>query len=171
MILTFDGEDVNDTRELVRIVGDSAVGETVRVIVFRDGETQTLRVTLGRRETAEGLQPDTSNETSENAPTPDQNDDILGMRLTPLTDALREELGVQMVSGGLVIEAIDPESDAAAKGLQPSDVIVEVAQQSVTGVDMFHDRIETAVEAGQKSILLLIRRSGSPRFVALSLED
>jgi serine protease Do len=38
----------------VRIVGDSGVGETVRMLVFRDGETQTLLVTLGRRETAEG---------------------------------------------------------------------------------------------------------------------
>ena len=170
VILTFDGEDVNDTRELVRIVGDSAVGETVRVIVFRDGETQTLRVTLGRRETAEGLESNTPDD-NETAPAPDQSGDILGMRLAPLTDVLREELEAQMVSGGLVIEGVDPESDAAAKGLQARDVIVEVAQQPVTGVDMFRDRIETATEAGQKSILLLIRRSGSPRFVALSLES
>ena len=32
------------------------------------------------------------------------------------------------------------------------------------------DRIGEAKEAGRKSLLLLIRRAGDPRFVALSLE-
>jgi serine protease Do len=32
------------------------------------------------------------------------------------------------------------------------------------------DRIDEAKEAGRKSILLLIRRGGDPRFVALSIE-
>jgi serine protease Do len=57
VILSFGGEDIADTRELVRIVGESGVGETVRMLVFRDGDTQTLLVTLGRRETAEGVRP------------------------------------------------------------------------------------------------------------------
>jgi len=53
VILTFNGHDVADTRELVRRVGNTAVGATVPVTVFRDGEMTTLDVTLGRRETAE----------------------------------------------------------------------------------------------------------------------
>ena len=55
VILSLDGEEIADTRELVRVVGDSAEGQTVRLLVFRDGETRTVRVTLGRRETAEGM--------------------------------------------------------------------------------------------------------------------
>jgi hypothetical protein len=42
VILSFGGEEIEDTRELVRIVGESGVGETVRMLVFRDGETQTF---------------------------------------------------------------------------------------------------------------------------------
>ena len=57
VILSFDGEDVADTRELVRRVGNAEVGKTVDVVVFRDGETETLAVTLGRREEAEGAIP------------------------------------------------------------------------------------------------------------------
>ncbi|MEP1587436.1 MAG: trypsin-like peptidase domain-containing protein, partial [Tateyamaria sp.] len=57
VITSFAGVDVQDTRGLVRQVGNSPVGETVRVVVFRDGETVTLRVTLGRREEAEGAVP------------------------------------------------------------------------------------------------------------------
>ena len=167
VILTFDGEDVDDTRELVRIVGESSVGETVRVVVFRDGETETLRITLARRETAEGLAPDTDPA----APQPQPSSEILGMELVPLTDELRGQLDAMNVSGGLVIEAVDPASDAAAKGLQPGDVIAEVAQQPIPDLDAFRTRIDAARDAGQESVLLLIRRAGSPRFVALSLAE
>jgi serine protease Do len=167
VILSFNGVDVADTRELVRIVGDSTVGETVRMVVAREGETQTLRVTLGRRETAEGV----ASTTPDGQPVPPASAEVLGMELAPLTDELREQLGAQTVSGGLVIEAVDPASDAAGKGLQAGDVITEVAQQPVASVDDFRARVDTAVENGQQSILLLIRRAGNPRFVALSLAD
>jgi serine protease Do len=167
VILSFNGQDIADTRELVRIVGDSAEGETVRVLVSRDGETQTLRVTLGRRETAEGAAPTTP----DGRPVPPQPAEVLGMELTPLTDDMRDQLGLAGVSGGLVISSVDPSSDAAAKGLEPGDVITEAAQQPVADVAAFRNRVETAIENGQKSILVLIRRGGNPRFVALSLED
>ncbi|MCU4653985.1 DegQ family serine endoprotease [Roseibacterium sp. SDUM158016] len=167
VILSFDGEDIQDTRELVRIVGESGVGETVRMLVYRDGATQTLLVTLGRRETAEG-----SGATApDGAPIPEPSAEILGLTVSPLTDELREQLDAQGVAGGLVIEAVDPASDAASKGLQVGDIVTEVGQQPVRSADDFRARVDTAEEAGQKSILLLIRRAGNPRFVALSLED
>lgn len=166
VILSFNGRDIQDTRELVRIVGESAVGETVRVIVFRDGETQTLRVTLARRETAEG----NAAITPDGAPVTPSNAEILGMTLTPLTDELRESLDARTITNGLVIEGVTPDSDAASKGLQPGDVITEVGQQPVGTVEAFGERIDSAREGGQQSILLLIRRGGNPRFVALSLE-
>ncbi|BDW84504.1 serine protease [Roseicyclus marinus] len=167
VILSFDGQDIEDTRGLVRIVGDSAEGDTVRVVVFRDGGTETLRVTLGRRETAEGL----GATTPDGAPVPTPSAEVLGMELVPLTDELRQQLGAQGVANGLVIETVDPASDAAAKGLLPGDIITEVAQQPVSSVADFGARVRAASDAGQKSVLLLIRRAGNPRFVALSLEE
>jgi serine protease Do len=167
VILSFNGQDIQDTRGLVRIVGDSAEGETVRVVVFREGATETLLVTLGRRETAEG----TGAITPEGAPIPTPSAEVLGMSLAPLTDELRQQLGAQGVSNGLVVESVDPASDAAAKGLEPGDIITEVAQQPVTTAADFGARVQSAVDAGQKSILLLIRRGGNPRFVAISLEE
>ena len=42
VIISFDGTDVEDTRELVRIVGYAPVGKAVRVVVFREGGTQAV---------------------------------------------------------------------------------------------------------------------------------
>ena len=149
------------------MVAAAPEGETVRMVVFRDGQTQTLRVTLGRRETAETADQAMPGEEPSVEPS---SGEVLGMTVTPLTDELRDQLGAQGVEG-LVIEAVDVESDAAAKGLQAGDVITEVGQQAVVDLASFEERISEASEAGQKSILLLIRRAGNPRFVALSLED
>jgi serine protease Do len=165
VILSFDGEDIEDTRELVRIVGESGVGETVRMTVHRDGATETLLVTLGRRETAEGVAGPSA------LPEAEPSAEVLGLTVTPLTDELRQQLGAEGVAGGLVIEGVDPASDAASKGLQPGDIITEVAQQPVRSVDEFEERVSAASDAGQKSVLLLIRRGGDPRFVALALDD
>ncbi|WP_420397666.1 Do family serine endopeptidase [Nioella sp.] len=162
VITTFDGVEVDDTRELVRVVGASGVGETVRVVVYRDGATQTLLVTLGRRETAES-------EAFPDAPGAEvmPSSEILGLTLAPLTDEAREANGVQ---DGLLVEAVDPESEAAERGLEPGDVITEVGQQPVSDVAGFQARVDEADEAGQNSILLLIRRDGTPRFVALPID-
>ena len=169
VILSFDGREIADTRELVRIVGESNVGETVRVLVFRDGATETLRVTLGRRETAESAEatPDASEATPDVAPT----SEILGMTLAPLTDEVREQLNAQNVTGGLVIQDIDAASEAAEMGLRAGDIITEVTQQSVENVAEFQTLVQAARDAGQQSILLLIRRDGNPRFMALAIED
>lgn len=163
VILSFDGMPISDTRELVRIVGESAEGQTVPVVVSRAGANETLNITLGRRETAEGL----AATTPDGQPVPPPSAEVLGMRLAPVTDALRQQLGLSAGLEGLVIEAIDPASDAAAKGLALGDVITEVAQRPIVDVSEFQARVETAKDNGQKSILLLIRRAGNPRFVAL----
>lgn len=166
VILTFDGNEVEDTRGLVRVVGDSNVGETVRVVVYRDGGTETLRITLGRRETAESAAaPTTLGETPE-APS----SVILGMTLTPLTDALRAELNASGVAEGLVITELDPASNAAEMGLQVGDIITEVTQSTVATFEDFQQRVDIANDAGQETILMLIRRDGNPRFMALSIK-
>jgi serine protease Do len=165
VILSFDGKQVEDTRGLVRQVGNTQVGKTVRVVVFREGQTQTIKVTLGRREAAEGAvpaaQPNGEPEPSEGA--------ILGMTLSTLTEELRGQLDLSDEATGLVVTDVDNLSDAYEKGLRAGDLITEAGQQQVNTISDFEDRIADAEEAGRKSILLLVRRAGEPRFVALPL--
>lgn len=167
VILTFDGTDVEDVRGLVRTVGNTAVGKAVRVIVLRGGKTQTLLVTLGRREEAEAAvpaaQPVTPEEPTEK--------DMLGLTVTPMTEELRTELGLDEGAEGLVITNVDELSKAYEKGMRAGDVITEASQQKVVSVSDLDARVAEAEEAGRKSILLLVRRGGEPRFVALALDE
>ncbi|MEO0484612.1 MAG: Do family serine endopeptidase [Pseudomonadota bacterium] len=166
IIIRFDGVEIEDTGELVRIVGNSPVGKEVPVIVLRNGRTETLTVVLGRRETAIAV--------PAAAPAPEEDAEpealeMLGLSLAILDDEARDALGVGDIEG-LVITDVDETSEAFEKGLRAGDVINEAGQQKVLTLTAFSDQIEAAQEAGRKSVLLLVRRGADPRFVALSIE-
>jgi len=167
VILSFDGVDVEDTRGLVRQVGNTPVGKSVRVVVLREGGTQTLLVTLGRREDAENAVPTAMQDDGGGESTKE----VLGMTISILTDELREEMGISDSMTGLFVIDIDEMSEAYEKGLRTGDLITEAGQQKVSDLDALENRIDEAREAGRKSLLLRVRRAGEPRFVAVSLED
>ena len=48
VIVTFDGKDIKEPKDLSRAVADTAVGKEVEVVIIRKGAEQTLKVTLGR---------------------------------------------------------------------------------------------------------------------------
>ena len=169
VILSFDGVEVADTRGLVRQVGNSAVGATVRVTVLRDGKSQTIKVVLGRREDADTAAAATPQEDKDKAEPLTKS--LLGLTLTPLTETLREELGADPEMDGLAVTQVDEESEAYEKGLRAGDIITEAGQQKVSDIAALEARVAAARDAGRKSLLLLVRRAGDPRFVALSLEE
>ena len=168
VITSFDGAPVTDTRELVRRVADADVGRAVRVVVLREGKTQTLLVTLGRRETADGEGPESG--AAPGTPEAPVSKELMGMTLGVLTDETRGELGVGPEVEGLVITDLDQAGEAYEKGLRAGDVITEAGQQKVATSADLEARIAEAKDAGRKSLLLLIRRGADPRFVALSVE-
>ncbi|KZX96940.1 serine protease [Sulfitobacter sp. HI0076] len=172
VIKSFDGVEVVDTRGLVRQVGNSPVGATVRVTVLRDGKTQTIKVVLGRREDADGAVPAAMDENADDGTeTEPQSTMLMGLTLMPLTDDLRAELGADGDMSGLAVTDVDQTSEAFEKGLRMGDIITEAGQEQVTSIADLEARIAAAKEAGRKSLLLLVRRGGDPRFVALSLAE
>jgi serine protease Do len=166
VILSFDGVEVADTRDLVRRVAATAVGKSVRVLVFRDGATQTLTVVLGRREEAEGAAAAPGG-----APEAPEVAEVLGMRLVRITPKLRAERGLAPGATGLLVESVDEASEAFAKGIRAGDVITEAGQRKVETPADLEERIAEAREAGRRSLLLLVRRDGEPRFVAVAVAE
>jgi serine protease Do len=166
VITRFDGQPVTDAGDLTRRVADAPIGEAVPVIVQREGRTETLAVTLGRREEAEAA----TMPASTPAPEAPKEMESLGLTLAPLDDDMRSRLGLDATVEGLMVMAVDPASEAYTKGLREGDLITEAGQSRVVRLQDLEDRIAEAKEAGRQSILLLIRRGGDPRFVALSIQ-
>ncbi len=167
VITRFAGQEVASAGDLTRRVADAPIGEAVPVIVLRGGKTETLQVTLGRREEAEAAAVPAS-APAEAGP---RELETMGLTLAPVDDEMRARLGLEPSVQGLMVLGVDQASEAFTKGLAEGDIITEVGQQKVVRLQDLKDRIKEAKDAGRKSILLLVRRGGDPRFVALSIED
>ena len=71
----------------------------------------------------------------------------------------------------MLITGIDPESDAAANGLDVGDLIVQVSGKAVASPsDVEHD-IKAAKKESRKTVLLLVRKENEQRFVALPIRN
>lgn len=172
VIIRFDGKDVDSMRDLPRIVAESPVGKAVDVIVIRKSKEQTVKVTLGRLEDSEQLasaDPDSDGMTD----LPDQlaTAEVLGMTLAELTDDGRQEFAIADDVEGVVITAVDPNSAAAEKRIEPGDVIVEIAQEMVMTPQDVEERISALQQDGRRNALLMLAgRTGELRFVTVRMD-
>ena len=168
VIIKFDGKDVEEMRDLPRMVADTDVDKAVRVVVFRKGKTQTLKVTIGLLDEGETTQAALKEETTEENET---TLDAFGLTLRPLSEAARAEFNVAEDVSGVLISDVAAGSVAAEKGVSAGDVIVEVGQEPVTSPTEIEAKISDAVDANRKSVLLLIQSEGDLRFVPLSFAE
>ena len=167
VIISFDGVKVADTRGLVGAVGNADVGKVVRVIVYRDGKTQTIKVTLGQREVAEKVAVIPEAKVPESIKEAEE----MGMKLIALTEEVRAKLNLSDEITGVAVFAVDETSDAFEKGIRAGDLIVEAGQVKVTLPEDITNIFKEAKKVGRKSILLLVVRGDDTRFVGLSLNN
>ena len=168
VILRFDGQEVKEMRELPRIVAATEVGKTVRVVVFRKGKTQTLKVKVGLlEEEEEAEEPGAAGAGGAEGGVVAL--DELGLALAPLTEEVRERLGLEAEVAGVLVADVDPRGPAADKGIEEGDIIVEVGQEPVTTPEEVEEKVAAARAAGRRSVLLLIQSGPDLRFVPLPL--
>jgi serine protease Do len=162
VIVLFDGKEVIDSGALVRIVGSTPVGSTVKTIVLRDGKRMSIDVVLGQR-------PDPNALAQSDKPAEPEQQGLLGMQLSEITPDMRSDMNLSDDVSGVLLLSIESDSPAAASGLAAGDVITDAAQNSIEAIADLVKQVESAVDAGRESLLLLVRRGGEPRFVVLKL--
>ena len=175
VILRFDDQEVDEMRALPRIVANTRIGKTVKVEIWRKGALTTLEVAIAEME--ETSPQVASVETEADKPEPVREVELLGMRLSALTDEARETFKVTEGAEGVLVLEVAAESSAAEKGLQPGDLIVEVQQNAVATPDdvakqitQIHKNNESRTTKKVKTVLLLVERASSKRFVAVQLD-
>ena len=171
VILKFDGRHVSESRKLPRMVAETDVGKKVPVIVWRNGSHQTLSVQLGELEKVDQASLSTSSKAAPKGKKGGQKFKELGLTLAPLTQELAKRFELEKQAGGVVVTAVDGDSNASEKGLRPGDVIVEINQEKIKTTADISAQVEKAQKAGRRSVLLLVNQSGDLRFLALRLKE
>ncbi len=171
VVVEFNGARVPSMRDLPRMVADTPVGEEVDVIVLRKGEEVTLKVTLGRLEEADTAAAETTGKKSDDD-AKDENPVVLGMTLSPITDELRAQYTISDDVKGVIVTAVAEGSNAAEKRIVAGDVIVEVAQESVSAPADVAARVKALKDEDRRLALFLMSNAqGEVRFIPLSIEE
>ncbi|MEO0906598.1 MAG: Do family serine endopeptidase [Pseudomonadota bacterium] len=176
IIVGVNGNEVTADQSVSYLVANIDPGDTVPVEVLRDGRTLTINTTLGKRPSEEELaqQVQSFDPEAEEPMDPDASDETiaekLGLQVLEMTPQIARSLGVSSDMAGLVIGAVDPNSDAGRKGLRRGDIILSANYQDVGSVEALREQIAAAEAAGRDAVLLRVQRRGAPpRFLPVRL--
>ncbi|MFN4020637.1 MAG: Do family serine endopeptidase [Erythrobacter sp.] len=176
IITRVNGKEVTSDQTVSFLVANLAPGAQVPVELLREGKKLALKVTLGKRPTEAELQQQiqTFDPDSEEPIAPGTSDgtieEKLGLQVIPMTVQIARSLGVPAETRGVVIGAVDPNSDAARKGLRRGDIILSANYQDVASVEALLAQIKAATAEGREAILLRVqRRTTPPAFIPVRL--
>ena len=175
IVLEFDGKPVSDMRALPRIVAETSIEKRVVLKYWRDGKEHKTKVDIGELEKAEddGLLAERGDKKPKESPKEATQTEIktVGMSVSVINKTARETHNIPNDVDGVLITKTESRGEAAKKGLNSGDVIVEINQQAVTEPTALEDIIKQARKDNKSSILLLVNREGDVRFVALKLDN
>lgn len=164
VIMTVEGEKIENSRDLARKIAAYEPGKTVDVGISRNGASQTIKVMLGTF----------PSEPQDASPRSRPSDPQVAPRVTALK-ALGLDLALDVdgrndSSADVVIRDVDPDSDAAKKGLRGGDVIVAVNGEKVAKPEDVDRIVRSAQQKGRKAVLLTVKRGSDQTFVAVRFQ-
>jgi serine protease Do len=168
IVTAINGQPIEDATDLTRKVATVQAGQTATFSISRGGKPSQIKVTIGAR-------PD--ERVAANAPAAKggvaaSSANAAGLALSSLTAETKKTYNVaDALLAGAVITKVDPESDAAEKGLQAGDVVLKIGNRTVRTPADFQSGVTDAKKGGRTSVLLLVARSqGGTHFVAIDVE-
>ena len=166
IILEFNGERINQMKELPAIVARTQVGKNVEVKIWRDKQEIIKNVLLGRLETSEDFK------VSEKQKTIDTTDQIEDLKITVRSlnkdDIKNRNLPNQTT--GLVITSIQNNSPLAGS-IEVNSIIVEAQKERIKSIDDLKQITKQVLNSNQKTILLAIyNNQNQRRYIGIKLD-
>ncbi|WP_165826113.1 Do family serine endopeptidase [Rhizobium wuzhouense] len=159
VVTAVNGDPVKDPRDLARRIAAYAPDTTVDVTLWRDGKATEVKVKLGELPAEQAASAESENDAAP-APGAEQELASLGLSVRPADGGK-----------GLAIVDIDPDSDAADKGLKAGETITSVNNQEVSSVADVQKVIDQAKKDGRTRALFQVESEAGSRFVALPINQ
>ncbi|MDP9838164.1 serine protease Do [Neorhizobium huautlense] len=160
VITAVNGDPINDARDLAKKVASFAPNTKIDVSIWRNGKAQSIDVTLGNMATDEATKADSSAGEEDSKPSTEQALAALGMSVQPSENG-----------AGLTITDVDPDSEAAARGIKEGETITSVNNKEVSSAADLNKVIDQAKKDGRTRALFQVEANGSSRFVALPINE
>ena len=165
IILEFDGQRIQEMKELPIIVARTKVGKKVNVKIWRNKKEILKIITLGRLETSEDFK------VAESKKTPEEfivNDLKITVRKLTNEDIKNRNLPNQ--TSGLVITKIDKDSPLI-NSIELNSIILEAQKKKIRDINDLNRAIKQVMNSNEKTILLVIYNSQNQRrYIGIKLD-
>ena len=163
VIVAVNGDKIDDSRDLARKIAELHPNTDVKLSIIRYGDKHEVDMKLGTFPSGKKLAA-----LEEDKPETGMQLDNLGLSLAPAVKVPGAG------EDGVVITEVDPNSDAAAKGLKAGDIILQVAGETVSQPGDVANGVRKAMEKAKDkdkvNVLIQVKTGDQTRFVALSLK-
>ncbi|RBP50815.1 DegQ family serine endoprotease [Arenicella xantha] len=167
IVLSFDGTDIKEMRNLPRTVAQSTVGKAYDMVIWRDGKRKTIKITTEAFPEDDAV---AGAETKPDVPVKQESDELLGAELSELNDQLRSRYRISEDTKGVLLTAIERGGLAAENGLRLGDVITKFDNRLVSKPEDVINALKQAKKSGDGSVAVLLNRRGIPGFLAFKLK-
>jgi serine protease Do len=154
VIVRFGDRQVHDDHELPSLVAETVIGKTVEVEIIRNGQHETMPVTIGELKESEVASAPSDEPGSDWGIQVANNDADIARQLNLPTDK------------GVVIKGVRPGTPAADAELQPGDIVLEVNHNKVATLDDFVARAKDS-KTSHKPALLLVQRGNASLYTVI----
>jgi serine protease Do len=160
LVDSVNGEAIRNAHDFSRTI-DATPPDSIAILGIRKkGRGEWIAVTVGRSPVQPDIQPPpTPKYENANADRPP-----LGLKLLAL-GALN---GTDEQHGVMVME-VEPGGLAAGRGIDPGDLILDVADQAIGAPEDVYRLVDTAKNAGKRSVLMRIKSGDTAKFIALPI--
>jgi serine protease Do len=159
VIISVNDAQIKDERDLTRIVNNATPGSSVRIGLLHKGQARSMAIVLGE---SPDPRPDIATGTTRVRPA-GTDPSRLGLTLEPAR-ALGPNRGQ-----GVLVTSVDPDGEAAERGLEPGDVILEVAGKAVKTPADVQKLLREVQKEGRHVALMRVRSSTATRFISFRL--
>mgnify|MGYP001417592609 FL=1 len=165
IILEFDGQKIQEMKELPIIVARTKVGKKVKLKVWRNKKELSKTIILGRLETSEDFKVSEKNDTPK-----ELSIDKLKITVRELSKDDIKSRKLPNQSSGLVITKI--EKDSPLKGsIEVNSIIIEAKKKKIKNINDLNQAVKQVLNSNQKTILLVIYNSQNQRrYIGVKLD-
>ena len=165
IILEFNGEKIQEMKELPIIVARTEVGKKVKVKIWRNKKEIIKTITLGRLETSEDFKV-----AEKNTPLKEERIEKLKITVKQLSKEDIKTRNLPNQTSGLVITQIDSDSPLN-NTIELNSIILEAQKKKIRNSNDLNQMVEQVLKSNQKTILLVIYNSQNQRrYIGVKLD-
>jgi serine protease Do len=160
LVDSVNGEAIRNAHDFSRTIDATPPNSTIILGIRKKRREEWVAVTVGRSPVQTDVQPlPTTKDESGNGELPQ-----LGLKLLALgaLNGSDEQQGVMVVD-------VEPGGLAAGRGIDPGDLILDVAHQAIGAPEDVYRLVNTAKNAGKRSVLIRIKSGDTAKFIALPI--